>query len=383
MGRKIAFFTHYSELYGANFSLLNLIEGLGNYGIEAHVLGPEPGDLFDTLDARGIPNAILPFEWWVSSKGSIAGTATRLLNNIRHLRPIAKQLQRWHTDLVYSNSSVFAIGAMTAARLRLPHIWHLREFGNLDYDLWPDFGARLTSRIFQTANATVCVSKALKKHFFLASDPKNSHVIYNGVASEAVFDERRAKAETFRHRTQRFTFVLIGRFRESKGQHVAIEAFASAAKRFPNVRLLLVGGAGGTGDQSYFDHCRALVTELKIRDRVEFWGYIPDPERAFLAADVALMCSKNEAMGRVTVEAMSCCRPVIGFDSGGTSELIDSEKSGLLYRGGANELADCLVQYALNPQLAMRHGEAGWSIARERHSIETYAAQIHEVIRSI
>ena len=56
MARKIAFFTHYSELYGANLSLLNLIEGLIRFGIEAHVIGPEPGDLFDTLARRGIPN---------------------------------------------------------------------------------------------------------------------------------------------------------------------------------------------------------------------------------------------------------------------------------------------------------------------------------------
>ena len=28
-GRRVAFITHYAELYGANLSLLNLIEGLG------------------------------------------------------------------------------------------------------------------------------------------------------------------------------------------------------------------------------------------------------------------------------------------------------------------------------------------------------------------
>src|SRR5262249_59991848 len=42
---RITFITHYTELYGANLSLSNLIEGLGRYGVRSHVICPEPGDL--------------------------------------------------------------------------------------------------------------------------------------------------------------------------------------------------------------------------------------------------------------------------------------------------------------------------------------------------
>jgi glycosyltransferase involved in cell wall biosynthesis len=120
-----------------------------------------------------------------------------------------------------------------------------------------------------------------------------------------------------------------------------------------------------------------------VTDRVEFWGYIPDPERAFLAADVALMCSRSEAMGRVTAEAMSACRPVIGFDGGGTAELIDPGRTGLLYRGGAAELAAGMAQYAAAPEEAWRHGAAGWGEARRRHSTEAYVARVHAVLRGV
>ena len=92
------------------------------------------------------------------------------------------------------------------------------------------------------------------------------------------------------------------------------------------------------------------------------------------------MCSQNEAMGRVTVEAMSACRPVIGYDSGGTSELIDPEQTGLLYRGDFNTLAACMTRYIEAPELAQQQGEAGWRVCRERHSTETYAAQIRAVL---
>ncbi len=378
--RRICFLTHYSELYGANLSLLNLIEGLDCYGVRSHVIAPEQGDLLPELGRRGIPAAVLPFEWWVSTRRSITAVAARLLRNIRSFRSLATQIAHWGCDLVYSNSSVFAIGAMVAAKLRLPHVWHLREFGWRDYDLLPDFGSQLSRLGYRTADATIFVSHALRRAVLGNAPSMRSHVIYNGVAREAAFDERRQAAEALRGRRRPFTFVLVGRFRASKGQAIAIRAFAQLAAGHPSVRLLLVGGAGQTGDRDYFERCRALVTELGVADRVEFWGYVPDPIRAFLEADVALMCSRNEAMGRVTAEAMSACRPVIGFDSGGTSELIDPDRTGLLYRGGPETLAACMARYVAEPELARHHGLAGWHKARRRHSTETYAAQIQEVL---
>jgi glycosyltransferase involved in cell wall biosynthesis len=377
---RVAFITHYAELYGANLSLLNLIEGLGRYGLRAHVICPEPGDLLAALARREIPAAVLPFAWWVSPQRTMGGIVTRLVRNLRIVGPLAAQIRRWYCDVVYSNSSVFPIGALVAARLGLPHIWHLREFGVQDYGLWPDFGARITRQAFRCADALIFVSHALQRAVLGRRIPGNAHVIYNGVASEAAFDERLRAAEALRGRRQPLTFVLVGRFRESKGQAVAIEAFAKIAARTPSLRLLLVGGAGQTGEQDYFERCRALAAALGQADRIEFWGYIPDPERAFLAADVALMCSRNEAMGRVTAEAMSACRPVIGFDNGGTSELIEQERTGLLYRGGPDALAACMARYVAAPELAWEHGEAGWHVARRRHSTEAYAAQIHAVL---
>jgi glycosyltransferase involved in cell wall biosynthesis len=379
-GLRVAFITHYTELYGANLSLLNLIDGLARHGVVAHVICPEGGDLLTELENRRVPVAIVPFEWWVSPHRS--GGAKRLFDNVRHLRPLVKQFANWGTDVVYSNSSVFAVGALAATELGVPHVWHIREFGRRDYDLWPELGLRLSRLVFRTADATVFVSHALRRVLLGKNPPANSHVIYNGVAWDADFERRRRAAAALRDRRQPCTFVLVGRFRESKGQAVAIRAFAELVRQHPGARLLMVGGAGGTGDQGYMDACRTLAVELGVQECVEFWGYVPDPERAFLAADVALMCSRSEAMGRVTAEAMSVCRPVIGFDAGGTSELIDHGRTGLLYRDAAG-LVGCMSEYAAHPELALRHGEAGWDRARERHSVEAYAAQIAGVLRGV
>src|SRR5207302_4825016 len=134
------------------------------------------GDLLAALARRDIPAAVLPFEWWVSPRRTALGAAARLVRNICRLRPLAAQVARWGCDLVYSNSSVFAVGALAAAALRLPHVWHLREFGWLDYGLLPDFGQHLSRLGFRSAAATIFVSHALRRATLGRSPAANSHV---------------------------------------------------------------------------------------------------------------------------------------------------------------------------------------------------------------
>jgi glycosyltransferase involved in cell wall biosynthesis len=50
----------------------------------------------------------------------------------------------------------------------------------------------------------------------------------------------------------------------------------------------------------------------------------------YSAADVFVMPSLQEAFGYTTIEAMACGTPVIGFDTGGTSDMIQPGRTGVL-----------------------------------------------------
>jgi glycosyltransferase involved in cell wall biosynthesis len=128
---------------------------------------------------------------------------------------------------------------------------------------------------------------------------------------------------------------------------------------------------------------RELAIELNIQNNVEFWGHIDDPYKAYLEADVVLMCSKNEGMGRVTVEAMAACRPVIGYDNAGTSEIVRHEQTGLLYQGGFEELAVQMKRCVENPDWGRQIGENAWQFARNEYSVETYAKNVYKVLLSV
>ncbi len=76
---------------------------------------------------------------------------------------------------------------------------------------------------------------------------------------------------------------------------------------------------------------------------------------------------------------VACCIRRFSFVEG----IIDPDRTGLLYRGDTEALAGCMARYLSAPDLAWQHGQAGWHEARRRHSIEAYAARIHEVLRGI
>jgi glycosyltransferase involved in cell wall biosynthesis len=383
---KIAFITHYKSLYGANRSLLNLIEGLRKYNVTSYVISPDNGEITDVMRNRNIQFLIQPIQKWMSEYAS-PHTFTnyiqwryyalkRLGINIRTLFPLKRQLQKWDVDIVYSNSAVIPIGAFVARCLNLPHVWHLREFGDLDYGLRHDWGRYLFIRFIASADVIIAISKAVKIHHLGSIANNRTHIIYNGIAWESDYDKFYDYAHMKQTDPNHFKFALVGLIHRNKGQEIAIKAMSIIAKKYPSVRLIIVGGGK-------IDKLKRFAKELGIYNNIKFSGYIANPYDIYKKVDAILMCSKYEAMGRVTVEAMSSCLPVIGYDNAGTSEIIQHEKTGLLYSGGAENLASCMKLFIEQPEWAQRLGEKGWEIARSRYTIECYSKKIYEVLQSI
>jgi glycosyltransferase involved in cell wall biosynthesis len=95
-----------------------------------------------------------------------------------------------------------------------------------------------------------------------------------------------------------------------------------------------------------------------------------------------LMCSHSEAMGRVTAEAMAYGRPVIGFNGGATPELIEPNKSGLLYNN-LQELTEHMLNMSRNRDLCRTLGLYASGQALKHFSDEQYAAGCRHVYEQI
>ncbi|MEX2400240.1 MAG: glycosyltransferase family 4 protein [Rhodothermales bacterium] len=388
---RVTFLTHYPQLYGANRSLLDLIDGLRNYGVESSVLVSAEGPLVEELVRRGTPVRVLHLGRWASRLPKGYGrmpTARRMMHrgrngfcqfrtNVAAAPAVVRQLRAWRSDIVYSNSSLLLSGAIAAGFLRLPHVWHLREFGDLDYAFVPDFGRTAQTWLINRAEGIVAVSEAVRRYYHLTASPRMK-VVYSGIGWAA--DLEKLRPEPVRHPSDApYTFALVGLLHPAKGQQTAIEALHELIRAGRNVKLVLAG----SGSADYRKRLEDLVHRLNLGAHVHFHGFTDDVYDVYRHANAVLMCSRNEAMGRVTAEAMASYRPVIGFRGAGTAELIRHGETGLLYDGEHETLSASMTQFLDDPEWARSLGRRGAQRARDLFTIERYAAGVYDLLRLV
>lgn len=388
---RIAYITHYADLYGANRSLLDLVLELRARGeVAPAVLLPTPGPLADRLAAEGIDHAIVPWSPWMTERYYMGGPHHKLGQYLRHERDarqraranrlaetaVLEQLRAWRPDLVHANSAAVAMVPAVIAHMDVPLIWHIRELPEAQYLLHIDAGRRAYGRYLRKANRLIAISAAVKADIQRYAGPVEMDVILNGVLRKADYVDLASRSDVrWQDVNEPFTFLLAGVIHPSKGQEDAIRSLALVKQRVPNVRLVLAGGGKAT-------HLQRLASELGIADQVEFRGFVPDMRPLFQYAHAFLMCSRNEAMGRVTVEAMGSGLPVIGHASGGTPELIEGH-GGLLYSKGPEELAAHMIRLASDRSFARTLGQQLMRSSAERFNVERYASEVLTVYHAV
>jgi glycosyltransferase involved in cell wall biosynthesis len=76
------------------------------------------------------------------------------------------------------------------------------------------------------------------------------------------------------------------------------------------------------------------MKQVGCDDKVDFLGYSSDVGNIRKDYDIAVVASKSEAFGRVTIEAMHSKMTVVASDCGANPELIENGKNGFLFEYG-------------------------------------------------
>jgi N-acetyl-alpha-D-glucosaminyl L-malate synthase BshA len=117
--------------------------------------------------------------------------------------------------------------------------------------------------------------------------------------------------------------VHLSNFRPVKRICDVIEIFDRVHKKVPS-RLLLMG------DGPERSRAEWLVSQKKLRDKVEFLGKVDRVNEKLSVADLMLMPSEMESFGLAALEAMACEVPTIATDVGGVPEVIEHGRTGFL-----------------------------------------------------
>lgn len=328
------------EGYGANNSMLDMLMPLMSKGVNVTVLLPGYGPINRELQKRGIYYSVLPYEMSASVGMNKAHKWQKLLENISLLAEATQIVEKRNIEVIHTNASNVDFGALLALKCGLPHVWHVRELLYEHYQM-KYFFPRLQEVLFRNANAVITISEyvARKRKF-----GKHNYTLYNGID---LHKYELNKEICFSREIIRILYCGI--ISKEKGTMDAIKAIQNLVERgYTNFLLDIVG--------SESDYSRTLmdyVTEHGLSEYITFYGYQADVLEFRRKADIALMCSRSEALGRVTIESMLGECLVIGAASGATLELIDDGNTGYLYEAGnVHQLAEKILFVYQNKEKA-------------------------------
>lgn len=371
---KVVFVSHSSEVGGAEKSLIELISGLSKEGIFCHVIIPGEGSLAMKLKQLSINFSVTHLPWCANDNGLFDSKNVKDIG--KSTLEVIKILKEINPDIVYTNSSVILQGALAAKSLGLKHIWHIREFGELDYGI--DFYLPLARRskfVYDYSDKIIFISNALKNYYHAYIPEDKSVLIYNNVKVPELKDSLNFQKDSD------LTLLMVGHVHPGKGQMEAVKAIKVLKERgITDVKLNIVGKRL----DKYYNEILAYISENELNSQINFFDYTNNPSEFFLNSDVVLMCSRSEGFGRVTVEGMLFEKPVIGAAAGGTLDIIKDEYNGLLYQPGNEfDLAAKIMIFFDNREKISEFGKNGKLFCEDHFSDKKYIGEIKSLIEKI
>jgi glycosyltransferase involved in cell wall biosynthesis len=359
-----------SEVYppragGAGWSVRALALGLREAGHAVSVLTTSPGpEDMDGLEVRrlavpgrkrlAVPRAfaahlhdrdgIVHAQHSLSALGALAGDdGGRVAVTVRDHWPVCFWSTRISRGAPCPECGLLPMTRCVTGHVRAPAPL---SWGAIPY-MRRDLGLKRAA--LRRAGATLAVSEAIAAELRAAGVPR-VEAIPNIVDPE----ETRALAEGQPSFDLPARFLLfVGKLEENKGARRLVPAVAAARTGLP----LVVLGEGSLAHTLKFDAASAGV-ELIVRG----WAHRDDVLRAMARATVLVFPSLwAEPLSRVLLEALALGTPVAAMDTGGSREILEDGRSGLLVDDAA-ALGEAVARLARDDALRERLRDG----ARER-----------------
>lgn len=354
-------------LYGVNITVMQTRENSNtsfydNCGIK-HFVGGQESYIIDPI--KGV--SVIRFRWRLMKR------LRRVLKQNKHAySAVCTQVGLENIDIVYTNVDRYMVGHYIQKKSKIPHVIHLREFGDLDFGAVSalPFHHRLLDRY---VTKYIAISKAVKEHqasFGILEDKID--VIYNGVENCFI------KNSAWNEKEEILRIAVVGAVIPAKGQLQAVQALSHLNQQIKErVQLDIYG----SGDQMYMEKLNQITQELGVQ--VRLMGQTDKLAEILPTYHVGIVPSRAEAFGRVTVEYMMAGLYVIASDTGANPELIDTQYGALYRLGDTRALAERIVWVYEHRDEARSIAEAGKLHASECYSDKMNAEQVYHLFQRI
>ncbi len=165
---------------------------------------------------------------------------------------------------------------------------------------------------------------------------------------------------------------------QGKGHEYALQSFALINQKHPSWKLKFVGGDMGLQKNKDFKiELTQLAEKLNIEEQVEWHDFANNISVEYIQACFVLNFSESESFSMTCLEAMFYGRPVVATRSGGPSEIIDQNETGILVDvNDVTAMADAMEFLISHPD--KREFMAGQAYQRVRQKF-SYANTIEKL----
>ena len=291
---------------------------------------------------------------------------------------VRRIIQTERIDLVHIGDAVIDVGAAPAFCCGIPVVWHLREYGDLDWGL-SYLNEMKALDNFGKACACIAVSRSVANYYKLKDDLIQTHVVYNGIVNSSEVDSFYPRDRA----VNCFKIAFFSGVRRNKGVFDLLEAISLIRREdceFANAIQLDI--YGGTNEDDYKQFCQ-FIEDAQLSRMVFYKGWDKIDLNKYRDYDLSVVASKCEAFGRVTAESQLAGVLVVGADTGGTRELLE-ENRGILYKEGS------AIDLAAKLKWAWEHGdecqklsERAFEFAKRQYCIEDYVSSVERIYREI
>ena len=192
----------------------------------------------------------------------------------------------------------------------------------------------------------IFISESVKSRTaLLGALREHDKVVYNGIqVSPLEFPRIRSNYFTAKNTWPADSVVvgITGQMTRTKGHEDYIAAAALAAKTNPNLYFVI----GGRPIEPFHTELKNLIKKIGLEERIRFAGWVPSVNDFFEGVDVFVLASRHdEGFGLVLAEAMERGCAVISTKSGGSVEIINDSRFGVLVgKNAPDELAKAIIQ---------------------------------------
>jgi glycosyltransferase involved in cell wall biosynthesis len=170
----------------------------------------------------------------------------------------------------------------------------------------------------------------------------------------------------------------IGRLVSQKAQHLFIEAARRIYDVQKDVEFLLIG------DGPLRDYLQELVKQKGLEDRFHFLGFRTDVIQILGLFDIFVLCSVDEGLPIVILEAMSLSIPIVTSDVGELPSVITNGSNGILFqKGDVSAMTRNILDLLDNPNHSEMLGKNAKTLVRQRFSLLEMTQRYYDIYKSI